>query len=138
MLYLETLHIVSVMEQNNNEKLSQEARRLLEYAYYHFNKRNLDRLFLVIDPSVKWANGVGGGYVHGHQELRNYWATQWTEIDPQVKPLEFAGTDDGAILVQVHQLVKDKSGNVIEDSEVLHCYQLEDMKIKSMDIKKSR
>src|SRR5262245_30922637 len=55
-------------------------------AYTAFNARDIDRALEVMHPAVEWDNGMEGGYVHGHQSVRDYWTRQWTQIDPHVEP----------------------------------------------------
>ncbi len=44
---------------------------LISQAYSAFNLRDIDKVLLTLDPNVQWANGWEGGYVKGHDELRN-------------------------------------------------------------------
>ena len=55
-------------------------------------------------------------------------------IDPHVEPLRFA-SDAGRIVIDVHQVVRDRTGAVIADQVVQHAYIVEDGLIRSMEIR---
>ena len=76
-----------------------------------------------------------GGYVHGRGGVRDYWTRQWDLIDPHVEPLRFASDDAGRIVIDVHQVVRDRTGAVITDQVVQHAYLVEDGLIRSMEIR---
>ena len=107
---------------------------LLKQAYAAFNARDIDAVLSLMHPDVHWPNGWEGGYVNGHEEVRDYWTRQWQAIDPEVTPVGFTERPNGELEVQVHQLVKDLQGTVLLDGMVKHVYTLEEGKIKSMGI----
>lgn len=111
-----------------------EKEKLLINAYRYFNERNIDALLELMDPQVNWPNGWEGGYVKGHDEVREYWTRQWKEINPQVKPLKITETTDGRTKVEVEQLVKDLQGNILFDSTITHLYTISNGLIKAMEI----
>ena len=84
---------------------------------------------------VIWPNGMEGGVVHGHEGVRAYWTRQWGMIDPHVEPKTFETDSDGRIVVGVHQVVRDISGQLLLDRMVEHVYTLKDGLIQSMDIR---
>lgn len=108
---------------------------LLKRAYAAFNARDIDAALATMKPDVVWPNGMEGGVVHGHDGVRAYWTRQWGMIDPQVDPRTFEGDDRGQIVVGVHQVVRDLSGNVILDRMVEHIYYLDNGLIRSMTIR---
>lgn len=108
---------------------------LLRKAYQAFNTRDIDAVLAVLHPDVAWANGMEGGYVHGHDEVRDYWSRQWRLIDPHVEPQSFTTDETGQTGVDVHQVVCDLDGNVIVDQRVQHVYAIEHGLIKRMEIK---
>jgi hypothetical protein len=85
-------------------------------------------------PEVEWPNGMDGGYVHGHDEVRDYWSRQWRLIDPHVEPRRFTVNEAGRIVVDVHQVVRDLSGRVVTDRMVRHIYLVESGLIRHMEI----
>jgi hypothetical protein len=108
--------------------------RLIESAYTAFNARDIDAALAAMHPDVDWPNGMEGGRVHGHSAVRDYWTRQWTMIDPHVDPLRFSAADDGRIVVDVHQVVRDLKGNVLKDQIVRHVYLIERGLVRSMEI----
>ena len=116
--------------------MEQKYQDLLEQAYDAFNARDIDVAVLLMDTDVQWPNGWEGGYVQGHDEVRDYWIRQWKEINPIVKPVSFKENPDGQIEVQVHQIVKDLSGNILFDGIVNHIYTFNNEKVKRMEILK--
>jgi len=111
-----------------------QERALLAGAYREFNARQIDAVLARMDVNVDWPNGMEGGRVHGHEEVRAYWTRQWSMIDPHVEPLELVKDEAGRIAVRVHQVVKDIEGTVLLDTIVQHVYRIRDGLILRMDI----
>lgn len=107
---------------------------LLTSAYIFFNERNIDAVLALMHTDVHWPNGWEGGYVEGHEAVRDYWTRQWAEINPKVVPLEFKELADGTIEVTVQQTVKDMQGNIVFDGVVKHVYTIVDGLISTMQI----
>lgn len=79
---------------------------LINRAYQAFNVRDIDTVLSLMHPDVDWPNGWEGGYVKGHDEVRNYWLRQWQELDLTVTPVSMRENPNGQIDVVVHQLIK--------------------------------
>jgi len=109
---------------------------LIRQAYAGFNTRDIDSVLSLMAPDVAWPNGWEGGYVYGHDEIRDYWTRQWKEINSSVEPITVSEEPDGRIVVDVHQLAKDSSGKILFEGDVKHIYTLENGLIKSMEIEK--
>jgi len=107
---------------------------LLEKAYSAFNGRNIDTALSTFHADVEWPKAFEGGYVSGHDEIRNYWTRQWTEIDPHVTPIGFNERQNGTVEVKIHQVVKDLEGKLLFDGMVKHIYTLQDGLLRKMDI----
>ncbi|HEY6330947.1 MAG TPA: ketosteroid isomerase, partial [Blastocatellia bacterium] len=73
--------------------------------------------------------------VFGHDGVRDYWARQWTVINPRVEPVGFETAPDGRTVVRVHQVIRDLEGHVRIDRIVEHVYAMEAGLIKSMEIR---
>jgi hypothetical protein len=101
--------------------------------YHQFNVRNIENIIGRLDPMVKWANGMEGGYVFGHDGVRNYWARQFTLVNPRVEPVSITA-EGNKVRVMVHQVVHDPAGNLLVDQMVDHVFELEDNKIISFNI----
>lgn len=106
----------------------------IEKAYTAFNQRNIDNALSTMQPDVQWSKAWEGGYISGHDEIKQYWTRQWTEINPKVEPIGFEERDNGSLEVQVHQNVKDLQGNLMFDGTVKHVYTFKDGLIQTMDI----
>ncbi len=114
----------------------QSTRELLTTVYALFNKRDIEGVLALMRPNVDWPNGMEGGRVHGYEEVRAYWTRQWRMIDPYVEPVRIEDDEAGNTVVDVHQMVRDLSGNVLKDMFVQHVYSFRDGLIERMDIQK--
>src|SRR5450432_2400597 len=83
--------------------------------YDNFNKRNIDFVIHKMTSDVKWADGMDGGFVYGHEDVRE---------------------NNGKIIIKVHQVVQDIDGKLIADETVTHIFKLEGDKIAHFDIEK--
>ena len=107
---------------------------LIRKAYSAFNERNIDKALSTMQPNVKWSKAWEGGYIIGHNEIKEYWTRQWNEINPNVEPVGFTERKNGSLEVKVHQRVKDLNNNPVFDGKVKHVYTFENGLIKTMDI----
>ena len=114
--------------------MQQQTEDLIHKAYSAFNARDIDTALSTFHPEVQWPKAFEGGYVTGHDEIREYWTRQWTEINPTVEPIGFRDRADGTLEVAVHQTVKDLQDDVLFDGTVKHVYTLEDGLLRRMDI----
>src|SRR5262245_36312479 len=114
--------------------VSAAARDLLVEAYEAFNARDIERALAAMHPDVAWPNGMEGGYVHGHDGVRAYWSRQWGQIDPHVEPRGWSVDERRRVVVDVHQVVRDRSGVVLADRMVRHIYTIEADLISRMEI----
>ena len=112
------------------------TRARLEHLYERFNARDIDAVLAALTTDVDWPNGWEGGYVHGHDEVRDYWTRQWAAIDGTVTPEAFSTQPDGRIDVTVHQVVKTLAGELLEDTTVHHIYRLRGDRVEHMEIRK--
>jgi hypothetical protein len=49
---------------------------ILTTVYAAFNRREIDAVLVWMRPDVDWPNGMEGGRVRGHEEVRAYWLRQ--------------------------------------------------------------
>ena len=112
----------------------EEPRELLLGAYREFNARELDAVLARMHPDVIWPNGMDGGFVFGVDQVRDYWTHQWQILEPNVEPLSISEDLAGRWVVQVHQVVRDRDGQLLLDTTVRHAYRIEDGLIVRMDI----
>ena len=107
---------------------------MLRTIYAAFNARDIDTALSTMAADVAWPKAFKGGFVRGPQEIRAYWTEQWSEINPNVEPVSFYPEDDGKILVDVHQVVRDLGGAVLADEHTGHLYTFEQGLISKMEI----
>jgi ketosteroid isomerase-like protein len=97
-----------------------ELEALLRRGYAAFNARDIDAVIAVMHPNVDWPNTWEGGRVQGRSAVRSYWARQFDVIDARVEPLRFALAPDGRVVTDVHQVVRDRTGAIIDERSVQH------------------
>jgi nuclear transport factor 2 (NTF2) superfamily protein len=113
-----------------------DFQKLIRNVYSAFNRRDIDSVLATFHLDVKWPNGWEGGFVFGHNGVRDYWTRQWGEINPYVVPLSITELEDGRVQVDVQQTVKDLSGNLLMEGKVRHVYTFEDGLVRTMEIVK--
>lgn len=111
------------------------TRALFESLYERFNARDVDAVLAHLTRDVEWPNGWEGGYVRGHDEVRDYWTRQWAEIDATVTPHGFSTEPDGRVDVTVRQVVRNLDGAMLGDSLVHHVYRLRGGRVAHMEIR---
>jgi hypothetical protein len=108
---------------------------VLRSAYRAFNARDVGAAIELMHPDVDWPNAWEGGRVVGRAAVRDHWNRQFASISSNVEPEGFTEETDGAVTVDVHQVVRDAStGELISDSRVRHRYRLVDGLIVRMDV----
>ncbi len=111
------------------------SEQLLTDLYAAFNRRDVDAVLARMHPDVDGPNAWEGGRVHGRDAVRAYWERQFEQISSRVEPAGFAEDEDGAVVVDVHQVVHDpRSGELLGDSRVQHRYEFDDGLIVRMDV----
>src|SRR5919204_4673967 len=106
--------------------MADKREELLKGAYAAFNARDIERALVLMQPDVDWPNGMEGGRVRGHDEVRAYWTRQFGLIDSHVEPERFDALPDGRVAVRVHQVVRSLEGELLSDARVTHVYSFRD------------
>jgi hypothetical protein len=88
-----------------------------------------------MQPDVDWPNAMEGRREIGHANVREYWRRQFEVFDPHVEPVGFSDDGAGRTVVDVHQVVKDRTGKVLVDQLVQHVYSFRGGLIDRMDIR---
>lgn len=104
-----------------------------EELYRQFNAREIENVLAKTHDDVKWANGMEGGFVHGQDEVREYWTRQFSIVNPRVEPQKIE-TDGDVSTIIVHQTVKDLDGNLLSDATVRHIFHLEKDLVKTFEL----
>jgi hypothetical protein len=107
----------------------------ISQIYAAFNKRDIDAALALMSEDVSWPKASEGGRIVGKEAIREYWTRQWAEFDPIVTVLEVINRASGVTDVKVHQLVKDRKGIILSDTELWHVYSFTDGLIHRMEIK---
>jgi len=106
---------------------------LFQELYKNFNNRQVDLVISQMTPEVKWANGMDGGYVYGHDGVREYWTRQFKIVKSQVTPLKI-DFENESVKIKVHQVVHNLKGNLLADELVDHHFHLMNGKISEFEI----
>jgi ribosomal protein S18 acetylase RimI-like enzyme/ketosteroid isomerase-like protein len=114
--------------------MSDPQEQLLRRAYEAFNARDIDGALATMHADVDWPNGMEGGRLHGHREVREYWRRQFDLIDSLVEPLHIEPRFDGQVVVTVRQVVRDGGRRVTSENTVEHRYVISEGLIERMDI----
>jgi hypothetical protein len=111
---------------------------LIAQAYAAFNRRDVEAALAVMSENVDWPKASEGGRVVGKEEIRAYWTRQWAEFDPHVEPIEVTDREAGRTEVKVHQLVKNRNGDILSDQTLLHVFIIANGLIERMYIGESK
>jgi ketosteroid isomerase-like protein len=112
-----------------------EREELLRRAYAAFNARDIDGALALMQPDVDWPNAIEGRREHGHAAVREYWTRQFEQIDSHVDPERITEDEDGRLIVDVHQVVRDRTGALLTDGRVQHVYTFRGDLVERMDIR---
>ena len=119
-----------ISKQNNK---MEDPENFFQDLYKDFNDRKIDLVISKMTDDVKWANGMDGGYVHGHDAVKDYWTRQFTMVSSKVSPLEIEAGKD-IVQIKVHQVVHDLNGNLLANEFVYHIFHLQENKIAVFEI----
>jgi ketosteroid isomerase-like protein len=75
-----------------------------------------------------------GGRIRGRDRVRDYWRRQFELIDSRVEPERVFVGDDGRVVVEVHQVVRDPAGALLSDGHVRHVYTFRDGLVERMEV----
>jgi ketosteroid isomerase-like protein len=119
---VEIQHIIN-QENKDNMPFSQQR---LQQLYESFNQRDVEVVLASLQPDVQWANGMGGGFVHGRDAVREHWLKQFQALRPHLVPQCFETDEQGRALVTLHQTVHDIDGNLLLEQDVQHRFTFRD------------
>jgi hypothetical protein len=112
-----------------------ESEPLLRSAYKAFNARDLEAAVDLMHPDVDWPNAWEGGRVVGRPAVLDYWSRQFSAVSSAVEPVAFTQEPDGAVTVDVHQVVRHaETAEELSDVMVRHRYLVTDGLISRMDV----
>jgi hypothetical protein len=108
--------------------------QFLQNLYEAFNKREIETIISLMHPDVKWANGMEGGFVHGRDNVREYWRKQFEIIQGQLEPLEYETDENNRNIVTLHLVVRDLESNLLLEKTVQHIFTIENGLISLFEI----
>jgi nuclear transport factor 2 (NTF2) superfamily protein len=108
--------------------------QLLRNLYEAFNKREFEKIISMMQPDVKWANGMEGGFVYGRDAVREYWRKQFEVVQGQLRPLKFEMDENNRNVVTIHLVVRDLEGNVLVEKTVQQIFTIENGLISIFEI----
>ncbi|MBE9016402.1 nuclear transport factor 2 family protein [Chroococcidiopsis sp. CCALA 051] len=117
--------------------MSSNQQQFLQNLYNAFNKREIETIISFMQPDVKWANGMEGGFVYGRDAVREYWTNQFKIIQPQLEPLNYETDDNNRGVVTVHQIIRDLQGNLLADMTVRQIFTIENNLISLYELGES-
>ena len=115
----------------------QAAVQLIERAFAALNARDIDGALACLHPDFDCPDGLEGGRLQGHGQVRAHWTGLWQTTDPRVEARYFRPAKAGGLAVEVRQLVRNRTGEVLADQTVTQVYTLGDGLIRRMDIERS-
>lgn len=96
--------------------------------------RDIDAPLAALREDADWPNVIDGTRAVGHDEVRSYWSRQFREIDSHVEPKRFGVDPEGRVIVDVHQVLRDRDGSLLDDRMVHHVYTVSEGLIVQMDV----
>jgi hypothetical protein len=103
----------------------------IRQLYDAFNRRDVDAVLAALAPDVAWPNMIDNITIHGHDAVRAYWLRQFETTAPNVEPTAIHSEGD-AVVVHVHQVIRDLAGTVVQDKDVVHTYTFRDGLVVAM------
>ena len=113
------------------------AVQLIGRAFAALNARDIDGALACLHPDFDCPDVVEGTRLHGHDQVRAHWTGHWQTSDPSVEARCFRPGKAGGVAVDVRQLVRSRTGEVLADHTVTQVYTLEDGLLRRMDLERS-
>ena len=98
--------------------------QFLKNLYDAFNKREIEKIISLMQPDVKWANGMEGGFVYGRDAVREYWLNQFETMRPQLEPLEYEMDENNRDVVTVRLVIRDLKGDLLLEKTVQQIFTI--------------
>jgi ketosteroid isomerase-like protein len=99
--------------------------------YDAFNRSDVDAVLAALAPDVAWPNMLDNITIHGPDAVRAYWLRQFETTAPNVTPTAIHGDGD-VVVVHVHQVIRDLTGTVLQENDVVHTYTFRDGLVVAM------
>lgn len=111
-----------------------EAHRVTLMDFYAaFNDRDADAATGRMTPDVDWPDAAGGR-VRGPTAVRRVLEAGWQTGDTRLEPTAIDFDGEGKAHVRVHELVRTKAGEVVEDRKIEHVFAFDGAFIARLDV----
>ena len=101
--------------------------------YAAFNDRDADAATGRMTPDVDWPDATGKR-VHGPSAVRRVLEAAWQAGDPRLEPTAIDFDVEGNAHVRVHELVRSKAGEILEDRKIEHVFAFDGAFIARLDV----
>jgi hypothetical protein len=108
--------------------------QFLKNLYEAFNKREIETIISLMQPDVKWANGMEGGFVYGRDAVREYWLKQFETMRSQLEPLKYETDGNNRSVVTVRIVVRDLEGDLLLEKTARQIFTIENGLISLFEI----
>jgi hypothetical protein len=108
--------------------------QFLKNLYEAFNRREIETIIALMQPDVKWANGMEGGFVYGRDAVREYWRKQFETMRSQLEPLDYETDERRRDVVTVRLIIRDLAGNLLLEKTVRQIFTIENNLISLFEI----
>jgi hypothetical protein len=107
---------------------------MIRRLYAAFNAKDVDAVLVWMHPEVDWPDLLQNRRLIGHDAVRTYWLHQFELMDPRVDPQSLIERAGGELVVEVHQVVRNRHGEVLSNEVVQHVYTLRNGLIATMEV----
>lgn len=120
-----------------------EPKELALAAYQGFSEGNMEPLFSILDPEVKWINHSPSPYSpfagvhHGPEGVKAYF-NRMPEIDQERFDIKAIAEQNDYVMVVVDRKALYKAVGKIHEGQIVHILRFEEGKLKQMDIYEPR
>ena len=107
---------------------------LITGLYDALDARDVDRLTACFAAGIDWPDAMGGGRVVGRAAVREHWLRQWEVVELVVRPRLVRELADGRYEALVDQTIRDRDGDLLSETVVVHTYTVEGGLVARMDV----
>lgn len=98
----------------------------LEALYEAYNRGDIDTVLTGMAPDVEWYDELAGVDINGLAALEAYWRDQVGLITTEVIPLSIHALEDGRIVLEGVQTVRNPEGQEWSTQRVIHIYRFDE------------
>src|SRR4051812_36293770 len=106
----------------------------LTALYEAIRRRDADGIAAQLAAGADWPDALAGTRVTGRDAVRAYWLGQWQVLELDLHPRLMRELPDGRVAVLVDQTVRDRDGDLLSQTVVLHTYTFDGGLVSRMDV----